>query len=97
MTDPTDKELLDALAEFVGAFEVVFRYDWPYTKIMFGDEVEGGTFIEPGLADEIEDWGSRGALLERYRRLVSVMQLRGIEPAFPFPLDRLPDFKKRVW
>jgi hypothetical protein len=97
MADSTDKELQQALAEFVGAFEVVFRYDWPYTKIMFGDEVKGATFIEPGLDDETDDWGWRGALLEKYRRLVSVMQARGIEPVFPFPLDRLSDFKKRVW
>ena len=41
MADSTDKELQQALAEFVGAFEVVFRYDWPYTKIMVGDEAEG--------------------------------------------------------
>jgi len=97
MADSTDKELQDALAEFVGAFEVVFRYDWPYTKIMFGDEAEGATFVEPGLEDESDDWGARGALLEKYRRLVSLMQSRGLEPVFPFPLDRLPNFEKRVW
>lgn len=97
MADTTDKELQEALAEFVGAFEVVFRYDWPYTKIMIGDEEEGATFIEPGLEDETEDWGARGALLEKYRRLVSVMRSRGIEPEFPFPLDRIPNFEKRVW
>jgi hypothetical protein len=28
-----------------------------------------GTFIEPAVTDEIEDWGHRGRLLERYRRL----------------------------
>jgi hypothetical protein len=97
MVDSNNKELQDALAEFVGAFEVVFRYDWRYTKIMIGDEAQGATFIEPGLEDEIEDWGARGALLQKYRHLVSVMQSHGMEPKFPFPLDRLPDFKKRVW
>ena len=97
MSDPTDKELQQAIAEFVGAFEVVFRYDWRYTSGMIGDEAEGANFIEPGLEDETEDWGARGALLEKYRRLVAVMQSRGLEPLFPFPLDRLPDFDKRVW
>jgi hypothetical protein len=97
MAEPNDKELQDALAEFVGAFEVVFRYDWHYTKVMIGDEEDGATFIEPGLDDESDDWGSRGALLAKYRRLVSVMQSRGIEPAFPFPLERLPKFERRVW
>ena len=93
----SDKEFQQAVAEFVGAFEVVFRYDWPYTKTMMGDEAEDATFVEPGLEDEIDDWGARGALLEKYRRLISVMQAQGMEPAFPFPLDRLPNFKKRVW
>jgi hypothetical protein len=97
MAEPTDTELQEALAEFVGAFEVVFRYDWPYTTVMFGVVEEGANFIEPGLADESEDWGARGALLEKYRRLVGVMKARGIEPVFPFPLDRIPDFKERVW
>jgi len=53
--------------------------------------------FEHGLDDETDDWGARGALLEKYRRLVSLMQSHGIEPVFPFPLDRLPDFKKPVW
>lgn len=30
---------------------------------------KAGTFIEPLVEDEIEDWGNRGALLERYRKL----------------------------
>lgn len=92
-----DNELEKAVAEFVGAFEVVFRYDWQYTKEMIDDEELGATFIEPGLEDETEDWGARGALLEKYRQLIAVMQKNGIEPRFPFPLERLPDFKKRVW
>lgn len=92
-----DAEFEEAVAEFVGAFEVVFRYDWQYTKQMIGDEEPGRTFIEPGLDDELEDWGARAALLETYRKLISVMQKNGIDPRFPFPLDRLPDSKKRVW
>ena len=51
-----DKEIEIALAEFIGAFDLVFRKDWPYTKVMIGDEAEGATFLEPGLDDEIEDW-----------------------------------------
>jgi hypothetical protein len=90
-------ELDKAIAEFVGAFEVVFRYDWGYTKIMFGDEADGATFIEPALKDESEDWGARGALLEKYRALVAVMKSQGMEPSFPFPLENLPDFKGRAW
>ena len=79
-----------AIAEFVGAFEVVFQHDWEYTKVMLGDETEGATFIEPGLADESEDWGARGALLEKYRELLVEMKLRHIAPLSPFPAANLP-------
>lgn len=86
-----------AVAEFVGAFEVVFRYDWDYTKIMLGDESDGATFVEPGIEDESEDWGARGALLEKYRVLMAVMKAQGMEPKFPFPLENLPGFQERTW
>jgi hypothetical protein len=35
---------------------------------------EGGTFLEPQVDDEIEHWGNRGALLQRYRRLKRLLQ-----------------------
>ena len=93
----SDPELEEAISDFVGAFELVFRYDWEYTKLMFGDEADGASFIEPQLADEFEDWGARGALLEKYRNLVAIMKKRNMKPQFPFPPDRLPDFKGLVW
>ena len=30
---------------------------------------EGATFLEPGVDDEVEDWGNRAVLLQAYRRL----------------------------
>jgi hypothetical protein len=92
-----EDQLQAALAEFVGSFEVVFRYDWDYTKLMIGDEAEKASFIEPGIEDETNDWGARGALLEKYRALVAEMKAARIEPVFPFPLENLPGFTKRVW
>lgn len=92
-----EKSIAKALQEFVGAFEVVFRYDWDYSKDMIGDESEGATFVEPELEDETEDWGARGALLEKYRVLVSVMKASGLKPQFPFPIEHLSSFKGRVW
>jgi hypothetical protein len=32
-----------------------------------------GTFLNPAVDDEIEDWGNRGLLLERYRRLAKLI------------------------
>jgi hypothetical protein len=95
MTSSHDHEFQDALAEFVGAFETVFHHDWEYAKSMIGDEVEGCTFIEPGLADEVEDWGARGALLEKYRRLRSLMDAKGIQSKLPFSIPHIREFKKR--
>jgi hypothetical protein len=90
-------ELKKAIAEFVGAFEVVFRYDWEYTKTMLGDEADGASFVEPMLDDESEDWGARGALLEKYRALVTAMKAESVEPKFPFPLEIIPGLLKRPW
>ena len=59
VSDPIDEELRTVIAEFVGAFEVVFRYDWPYTADNIGYK-EGKNFIEPDEVDEYEDWASRG-------------------------------------
>jgi hypothetical protein len=76
-----------SLAEFMGAFEMVFRHDWAYTNVMInGMVMDGANFLEPGLIDESEDWGARGALLEKYRTLSAMMKAKGISPISPFPL-----------
>ena len=90
-----DEEYMKAVAEFVGAVEVVFHHDWAYTKDMIGDEEKGCTFLEPGLEDEVDDWGARGAMLQKYRELKAIMKKRKIEPLFPFPLERVRQFKGR--
>ena len=90
-----DEELERAMCEFVGAFEVVFRYDWEYTTLMIDPEVP--SFLEPAVSDESEDWGARGALLEKYRALVDLMKKRGLRPSFPFPIENLPGSPKEQW
>lgn len=39
----SETNVTQALQEFVGAFEVVFRYDWNYTQVMIGEENDGLT------------------------------------------------------
>jgi hypothetical protein len=77
-----DPELTKAVAEFTRAFEQVFHHDWPYTLAMLlpanGMIAEDGTFLEPRVADEVEDWGYRAMLLERYRKLKALTDARGI-------------------
>jgi hypothetical protein len=89
------QQLQLALSEFIGAFEVVFRYDWEYTTLMI--DPGASSFLEPGVKDESEDWGARGALLEKYRNLVKVMKECGLKPVFPFPLEHLPGSPKALW
>ena len=97
---PASNDLQVAISEFIGAVEVLLHYDWDYTMMMIqGDEP---SFLEPGLTaeEENEDWGSRGAFLEKYRALVAAMKAAGIQSSFPFPIEQLlpnrPDAPK-VW
>ncbi len=83
-------ELKCAVAEFVGAFEEVFERDWEYSKTNLHPANLGffvrpnATFLNPGVEDEDEDWGARAALLDKYRRLLHIMQRLGIEPKKPW-------------
>src|SRR5687767_13526360 len=83
-TDP----LQAAVAEFVGAFQEVFHYDWEYTRSVIGGE--NPSFLRPGLseAQESQDWGARGALLEKYRALIAAMSAVKLKPRAPFPHAR---------
>ena len=92
-----DDEFNTAVAEFIGAFETVFRYDWKYTMLMWSDYEKGATFLDPGLSDEFDDWAARGFLLEKYRALVDLMKRRGLSPKFQMPLERCTSFTSRIW
>ena len=35
---------------------------------------ENGTFVNPNVEDETEDWGNRGALLSEYRKLKKLIE-----------------------
>jgi hypothetical protein len=81
MTD----DLRKSVDKFLYAFEKVFDEDWSYTKEQLGmyssnSELKddpatihliapNGTFLDPKIDDEKEDWGYRGMLLEEYRNL----------------------------
>jgi hypothetical protein len=93
-----EAEFDEAVADFIGAFEVVFHHDWSYTKLNVGymPGEDGTTFIEPGIEDEVDDWWARGALLNAYRCLVAAMEKRGLKPQFSDDLKKvMSDFKHR--
>jgi hypothetical protein len=76
-------EFEQAVAEFVWSVEEVFDRDWEYTESMFRHVGDGGTFLEPNLEDEGEDWGHRAIFLEQFRKLRRLMRQRGMEPSAP--------------
>ena len=76
-------ELLKAVDAFARMFELVFDNDWPTTQRNIADPTylieEQGTFIQPLVEDEGNNWANRGALLDAYRRLLQCMEDCGIQ------------------
>jgi len=88
MNETEAAKLRRAIAEFTGAFELVFDRDWDYAQQHLEDYgsrivAPGGTFLRPGVDPTRINWGARAALLQAYERLLSVMQESGIEPELP--------------
>lgn len=73
------KKLEELLSKFVFSFEGIFDWDWEHTKSCLRDEwinmfiSPEGTFIDPLIEDEGNNWGNRPALLNSYRKLKEFM------------------------
>ena len=68
------RKLLDATQAFLADFETVFDNDWDLTKDRINDAAfVSGTFIEPGVPDESDNWANRGTLLAGYRNLKALL------------------------
>jgi hypothetical protein len=83
-----DREMREAVEQFVGAFEVVFDEDWSYSRDhMLGNMdriIPGGeTFLRNSQDPDGLNWGSRAALLGAYDRLLQAMQERGMKARRP--------------
>ena len=76
-----DDDYIDAVVNFVDRFELVFDNDWEMTKSIIQDPKyyieEDGTFLEPRVEDESNNWANRGGLLASYRKLKKLMLDRG--------------------
>ncbi|RWX44207.1 hypothetical protein H206_01970 [Candidatus Electrothrix aarhusensis] len=68
---------------------MVFHNDWGMTIdcIIDGSLIDG-TFIEPGMGDESNNWSNRGELLKSYRNLLQLMKQEKIKKQGT--LDRFP-------
>ena len=65
-----NEKLITALIQFFHHFESVFHYDWEMTKSRICNRLyisETGTFINPEVEDEENNWANRAGLLESYR------------------------------
>ena len=74
MTPPTpQKDFNKMVANFLHLFELVFDDDWTMTKECLADPThliaEDGTFLDPQVPDESNNWHNRGVLLAAYREL----------------------------
>jgi hypothetical protein len=97
--DPVEA-LLEAMTQFVGAFEVVFQADWSHTlRNLQPGNVEGWIapghdFLYPGLP-EPSNWGARAAPFDAYRRLIPQTEVQNLSPWRPIP-DPYYDFRRRI-
>lgn len=68
------ENLKDKLKDFTELFEDVFGRDWEFTKDKI-KEIEG-SFLNPNCDenDEYANWGNRGSLLNKYRKLKSIVR-----------------------
>ncbi|MDM8181768.1 TIR domain-containing protein [Marinobacter salarius] len=77
------KELFGLISDFLSAYYVIFEIDWEHTKLCLENPdsfiSSSGTFINPGVADEENNWGNRPMLLNAYRRLVDYIESNDID------------------
>lgn len=79
-------EMFNALNRFAFCFQLVFDADWEMTRgcIDESDDFINGTFINPMVDDESNNWANRGALLESWRRLLICMERLDVLEESPF-------------
>lgn len=73
--------LRERAEDLLCSLELVFHQDWAATACNLGMPEEhsshtiapGGTFLEPGVPDECNNWANRGSLLRAYRKLRAVV------------------------
>ena len=71
------EEFVTEVSHLMASIELVFDEDWEHTLNSLHpeniDHYIEGTFLQPCVGDESNNWHNRGSLLSTYRRLVSIM------------------------
>lgn len=77
------KELNKLISSFMLSFEAVFENDWEYTMMCLESSEyyikSEGTFINPLVLDEENNWANRAGLLRSYRELVEYIRTNKID------------------
>jgi TIR domain len=77
------KELNQLISNFLVSFYIVFDMDWEHTEQCL-EQIQffiskRGTFINPLVRDEENNWGNRGSLLKHYRELTEYIATNKID------------------
>lgn len=77
------KELNRLISDFLSAYYVIFEADWEHTKCCLEDSQyfisPTGSFINPGVKYEGNNWGNRPFLLDSYRRLIDYIKKHNVD------------------
>lgn len=77
------KELNQLISNFMLSFHGVFDNDWEHTKFRIEESElyidSNGTFINPLVQDEENNWANRANLLNNYRALVEYIKTNKID------------------
>ena len=77
------KELNQLISNFMTSFHTMFELDWEYTQLCIEQGKAyinpQGTFIEPRVSDEENNWSNRFYLLTAYRELIEYIRANKID------------------
>lgn len=82
-SEPNNIEFMKLLRNFISSYWGTFDADWDFT-INCLENIRSyvginGTFIQPNVDDESNNWGNRGPLLDSFRELVKYCENNNIE------------------
>ncbi|CAI8878324.1 TIR domain-containing protein [Pseudomonas sp. IT-P74] len=84
----THTELNQLISDFLSSFNAVFEDDWDHTKLCLENSEHlinrNGTFINPKVRDEENNWSNRATLLKSYRKLIEYIGIHNIEISTSF-------------
>lgn len=76
-------ELNTLISDFLQNFDAVFNGDWNHTQMCIQESEyffsQNGTFVNPKIEDEENNWSNRAVLLKSYRALLAYIEAHQID------------------